>query len=328
MRNAKLKKFLISGLIVASAISSASAWSQVRPLIKKSAEECNPTYLEAIKPTPEETDKIFAIAIRSIFQSLYKRENLNNIIAGSERNVRIGAVNREFQEKEIVLPALQRIKETDDQIDQCWTYANGLKPSQEALNRALLYTANQGKDYRMTIGLVGRLVKKGASIDGSLPNSTELFTGLFFDRSSGALFPLMVNGLMEGKPAGYYTEEQSRQRLEQRLDFIRILIAKMTRPSTINSRAVDTRTGPTALEYAVIAGNDQVINLLMDSGADPRIVRLGDKGKPEKTLIDLYGGKDMNVVKRLSGGPQPFNRPNFEEVLERILGRSDFKTPE
>lgn len=326
--NTNLKKCLIRGLIVAIAISSASAWSQVRPLIKKSAEECNPTYLEAIKPTPEETDQIFAIAIQSIIQSLNKREGLSLIIAGSERNIKIGAVSRDYEEKEILPQTLQRIKETDDQIDQCWTYANGLKPSHVALNRALLFTIKQGKDYRMTIGLVGRLVKKGASIDDSLPISTALFAELFYDKSSGALFPLMINSLVEGRPAGYYTEEQSRQRLEQRLDFIRILIAKMTRPSTINSRAVDTRTGPTALEYAVIAGNDQVINLLMDSGADPRIVRLGDKGKPEKTLIDLYGGKDMNVVKRLSGGPQPFNRPNFEEVLERILGRSDFKTPQ
>lgn len=314
-----MKKFFIA-LVLGGMVLSANAWVAMRPLVQRSANECNATYLDAIKPTREEAAGLFHEAIAQTIDAFYEIQQAEFQLDFYGRNKTLG--QQAYDEIALILKA--KITAATSKRDRCWKYAGGLNPSLESLNASLLQVAWNGKGLHMTPALVTKLLRQGATVDAILNKEPEvgpLNTPSEHSRRldipyKGALFPIIFRGAMQASGWSVSTDEFTVLDKKRRLELARQFIANIKNPTTINSRAGDQRIGPTALAFAVVEGNDDFINLLLDSGADPLLQNQAGQYHLNQSLIDLYTGKDADVIKRLTGIAIKFNRPEVSQSVD------------
>lgn len=279
---------------------SGQLHAQVRPLVNRAVEECNLEYLQAIKPTTAEITYLTLHGLQKVLDALYEMDQAELTTAALLRESKAGRIVMAEQSTQALQIQSQRKTAATHLRDQCWNFVDGVKSSSNDLGAGLLKISyvEKGAVY-MVSDIVEKLIRKGASVDMTI----TLNSGSIETKSS--LFPRLVEYL---SVLPNTIDTFANIKSQRQLALTQLLVAHIAKPTTLDAHAsvFDVRVsansfGPTALGYAVMAGNDAMINLLLDSGADLMVLNPGGRSGPNagKSLVDLYTGKEMGVVKRL-----------------------------
>jgi len=303
--------------------------AEVRPLINQAVRTCQKSYLDAIKPTPVEITFSLERSLTSVTQSHENALNIFSEIESRDKFFKENPVDRMWGKnlinQYIGVTRPKKVEELTKELsirNTCWEFFKSIKGTQTDYNLLISHLGG----YALSPFLLNELSSRGGSLYYQfnekglvMLNPIDKKRAILPTNTSTVFYLTMLNLLKESK----INENTSRSK------FATYLISILKNQKLINERGYRgteyTSRGMslsyqdyTLLTHAIKTGDDFIINLLLDSGADPKLTSTegNHDGSSRKiiTPIDIYLGNDPAIVKKLSGIALPFNPPKSVDL--------------